>query len=125
MNTIQKRFLLFLFGCIGMRSLLVYLAKTTNKIFLMFMGYLALLPAIGFFYLFFSGTRQIGAEVFGNKIWWNNLRPLHGTLYLLFAYNAIIGNTIAWIYLLVDVLLGLTSFLIFHYYIGDFNKLIT
>ena len=123
MNNIQKRFILFLFGCIGTRSLLVYLAKTTNKTFLTYLGYIALLPAIGFFYLFFSGTRQTGGEVFGDKIWWNNLRPIHGLLYSLFAYNAIIGNTNAWIYLLVDVLFGLTSFLIFHYYNGDFLKL--
>ena len=122
MNNIQKRFLLFLFGCIGTRSLLVYIAKTTNKTLLMFLGYLALLPAIGFFYLFFSGTRKTGAEVFGDKIWWNNLRPIHGLLYTLFAYNAIIGNNNSWIYLLVDVLLGLASFLIFHYYNGNFYK---
>jgi hypothetical protein len=124
MNTIQKRFLLFLFGCIGTRSLLVYLAKTTNKTYLMYMGYLALLPAIGFFYIYFTGTRQTGAEVFGEKIWWNNLRPLHGTLYALFAYNAITGNLNAYLYLLVDVLIGLTSFLIFHYYNGDFKLLL-
>jgi hypothetical protein len=90
----------------------------------MFMGYLALLPAVGFFYLYFSGTRKTGAEVFGDKIWWNNLRPIHGLLYLLFAYNAIIGNKNAWIYLLVDVLFGLTSFFIFHFYNGDFIKLL-
>jgi len=123
MNNIQKRFLLFLFGCIGTRSLLVYIAKTTNKTLLMFLGYLALLPAIGFFYLYFSGKRKTGPEVFGDKIWWNNLRPIHGILYSLFAYNAIIGNSNAWIYLLVDVIFGLTSFLIYHYYNGDFYKL--
>ena len=123
MNNIQKRFILFLFGCIGTRSLLVYIAKTTNKTLLMFLGYLALLPAIGFFYLYFSGKRKTGPEVFGDKIWWNNLRPIHGILYSLFAYNAIIGNSNAWIYLLVDVIFGLTSFLIYHYYNGDFYKL--
>lgn len=123
MNNIQKRFILFLIGCIGSRSLLVYIAKTTNKQYLMYLGYLALLPAIGFFYLYFTGSRKTGGEVFGDKIWWNNLRPIHGLLYSLFAYNAIIGNTNAYIYLLVDVVLGLTSFLIFHYYNENFNKL--
>ena len=123
MNNIQKRFILFLVGCIGSRFLLVYITKTTNKTILTFLGYLALLPAIGFFYLGFTGSRKTGAEVFGDKIWWNNLRPIHGLLYSLFAYNAIIGNQNAWIYLLVDVLFGLTSFLFFHYYNGDFNKL--
>ena len=123
MNNIQKRFVLFLLGCIGTRSLLVYLAKNVNKTILMYMGILALFPAIGFFYLFLTGSRKTGAEVFGDKIWWNNLRPIHGILYSLFAYNAIIGNTQAWVYLLVDVLLGLTGFLIFHYNNGDFHKL--
>ena len=123
MNTIQKRFLLFLFGCIGTRSLLVYLAKNVNKPYLRYMGYLSILPAIGFFYLFLTGSRQTGAEVFGDKIWWNDLRPIHGLLYLLFAYSAINGNTFAWIYLLVDVIIGLVSFLSFHYYNNDFTKL--
>jgi len=123
MNSIQKRFLLFLVGCIGIRSYFVYLAKIASKSILMFMGFLALLPAIGFFYIYFTGTRQTGAEVFGDKIWWNDLRPVHGLLYLMFAYNAITGNHFAWIYLLVDVLIGLISFLGFHYYNGDFHKL--
>lgn len=123
MNTTQKRFLLFLIGCIGTRSLLVYLAKNANKTYLQYMGYLTLLPAIGFFYLFFTGSRKTGAEVFGDKIWWTNLRPVHGLIYLLFSYNAINGNPNAWMYLLVDVIIGLISFLSFHYYNNDFTKL--
>ncbi len=114
MNNIQKRFLLFLIGCIGSRSLLVYLAKTSSNTFLRYMGLIALVPAIGFFYIYLTGSRKTGPEVFGDQIWWNNLRPIHGTLYFLFAYNAIIGNRNAWIYLLVDVLIGLVSFLQFH-----------
>ena len=120
MNNIQKRFLLFLIGCIGTRSLFVYLAKNMNKQFLQYMGYLALLPAIGFFYIYFTNSRKTGAEVFGDKIWWNQLRPIHGSLYALFAYNAINGNPNAYIYLLVDVLIGLIGFLVFHYNNGDF-----
>ena len=123
MNNIQKRFLLFLIGCIGLRSLFVYLAKIANKTYLKYIGYLALIPAIGFIYLFLSGARQTGTEVFGDKIWWNNLRPIHGFLYLLFAYNAINGNKMAWVYLLIDVIIGLISFLGFHYYNNDFQKL--
>ena len=123
MNTIQKRFLLFLIGCIGTRTLFVYLAKNASTMYLKYIGYLAILPAIGFIYIYFTGSRQTGAEVFGSKIWWNDLRPIHGLLYLLFAYNAIIGNTYAWIYLFIDVVFGLISFLGFHYYNGDFKKL--
>jgi len=124
MNTIQKRFLLFLIGCIGTRFLFVYVAKNVDTQYLQYLGYLALLPAIGFFYIYFTGSRQTGAEVFGSKIWWNDLRPIHGLLYLLFAFNAIVGNKFAWVYLLVDVVFGLISFLTFHYYNGDFTKLL-
>ena len=124
MNTIQKRFLLFLIGCIGTRSLFVYIAKYADKTYLPYMGYLALLPAFGFFFLFLTDSRKTGVEVFGDKIWWNNLRPVHGLLYSLFAYNAIIGNDYAWVYLLVDVSIGLISFFSFHYYNNDFAKLV-
>ena len=123
MNSFQKRFLLFLIGCIGMRSLFVILARKANTEYLKYMGYLALLPAIGFIYIYLTGSRMTGGETFGDKIWWNNLRPLHALIYFLFAYNAIIGNKNAWLYLLFDVVFGLTSFLIFHYQNGDFSKL--
>jgi hypothetical protein len=120
MNHIQQRILMFLIGCIGVRSLFVIIAKYINTNYLKYLGYLALLPAIGFMYIFLTGSRKTGAETFGEKIWWNNLRPIHSILYFLFAYNAIIGNKQSWIYLLVDVLFGLISFLIHHYMKGDF-----
>ena len=124
MNNIQKRFLLFLIGCIGIRSLFVIVAKNSDIKYLKYMGYLALLPAFGFIYIYLTGSRKTGEEVFGDKIWWNNLRPIHSFLYFLFAYNAIIGNKNAWMYLFADVLFGLISFLLFHYNNGDFLKLI-
>ena len=123
MNQIQKRMLLFLIGCIGLRSLFVIIAKYINTNYLKYLGYLALVPAIGFLYIFLTGSRKTGAETFGGKIWWNNLRPVHSILYFLFAYNAIQGNTQSWIYLLVDVLIGLISFVIHHYRNGDFSKI--
>ncbi len=124
MNQLQKRVLMFLIGCIGVRSLFVIVAKHANTTYLGYLGYLALLPAIGFMYIYLTGSRKTGAETFGEKIWWNNLRPIHSILYFLFAYNAIIGNKHSWIYLLVDVLIGLMSFLIYHYMNGDFSTLL-
>jgi hypothetical protein len=115
MKTLQKRILLFLIGCIGTRSLFVYLAKNASKPHLRYMGYLALLPAVGFLYIYLTDSRKTGVEVFGDKIWWNNLRPIHSLLYFVFAYNAINGNPTAWIYLLIDVTLGLISFLNHHF----------
>jgi hypothetical protein len=122
MNTMQKRFLLFLIGCIGVRTLFVLIAKNASAHYLPMLGYLAILPAIGFIYIYLTGSRQIGAEVSGEKIWWNNLRPIHATLYFLFAYNAINGNRMAYQYLLLDVVFGLVAFLVFHYKNGDFEK---
>ena len=101
-----KRLMLFFIGCIGVRLFFVYLAKTTQVKYLPYLGYLALLPALGFTYIFVTGSRQTGPEVFGEKIWWNYLRPVHALLYGLFAYNAIMKNANAWVYLLVDVILG-------------------
>jgi hypothetical protein len=119
MNQLQQRFLMFLIGCIGARSLFVVIAKYIDTKYLKYLGYLALLPAIGFMYIYLTGTRKTGMEVFGEKIWWNDLRPVHSILYFLFAYNAIIGNSQAWIYLLADVLIGLISFLVHHSMNGD------
>ena len=124
MNNLQQRFMLFLIGCIGVRSLFVVIAKYINKEYLKYLGYLALLPAIGFMYIYLSGSRKTGAEVFGEKIWWNNLRPIHSILYFLFAYNAIVGNSQSWVYLLLDVLIGLLSFLLHHYSNGNIFKLL-
>jgi hypothetical protein len=59
----------------------------------------------------------------GEKIWWNNLRPIHAILYILFAISAINKKSYSWIFLLIDVILGLTMFLYHHYSIGDFSKL--
>ncbi len=123
MNDIQKRFLLFLIGCIGTRSFLAIVAKTTPISYLPILGYIALIPAIGFIYLFLSGARTTGVETFGAKIWWNNLRPVHALLYILFAYAAINKNPNAWIILAVDVLIGLVSFLAHHYMAGNFLHL--
>jgi len=124
MDNLQERFLLFLIGCIGIRSLFVVIAKYINAKYLKYLGYIALLPAIGFMYIYLTGSRETGAEVFGEKIWWNDLRPIHSILYFLFAYNAIMGNKQSWIYLLVDVLFGLVSFLLHHYINGNLFKLL-
>ena len=123
MNNIQKRFLLFLIGCIGVRLLFVFISKYANNEYLPYLGYLALIPMIGFFYIWLTGSRKTGGEVFGDKIWWNHLRPIHGLIYGLFAYAAINKNENAWIYLLIDVVIGLVSFLRHHYLEGNIKYL--
>ena len=130
MNDIQKRFSLFLFLCITIRSFLVYLAHKlkNNRTYLKIMGLILLFPAIGFLYIYFTNSRKTGGEVFGGKIWWNDLRPIHGIIYILFSLFALVNNKTmnnnAWIFLLVDVILGLSGFLIYHYQSNSFSKLL-
>ena len=123
MNTIQRRFLYFLIGCIGSRTLLTILAKKIDNNYLPILGYIALLPAMGFLYIYATGSRKTGIEVGGDKIWWNSLRPLHSLLYFLFAYNAITKNSQSWKILAIDVSIGLLAFLFHHSKEGTFQQL--
>lgn len=116
MDNEHKRILLFLIGCMGSRFGTVYLSKNNSQL-LPTIGKLAILPAIGFFVIYFGHLRKTGAEVFGENIWWDKLRPLHGLLWGIFSYYAIHGNTGAWKILLIDTLIGLFSFLKFHEFI--------
>lgn len=106
-----QRVLLFLIGCIGVRTALAVGAKYASPEFLQAMGAFALLPAIGFFVIYWFKLRETGPEVFGEKIWWNDLRPIHGMLYLLFAIFAIRKETFAWMFLAADVSFGLIAYL--------------
>jgi hypothetical protein len=115
LDTIEKRMILFLVGCIGVRSLFVLIAKNIDNNLLPYLGYLAILPAIGFLYIYLTGSRKTGPEVFGDKIWWNHLRPIHSFLYFAFAYSAIMKRSYSWIFLLIDVVFGLIMFLLKHY----------
>ena len=115
MLSFNTRLILFLFGCIGSRSLLAYVAKTINVKYLPYLGYIALIPAVGMMYIYITGSRDYGTEA-GGKIWWNCLRPLHSILYFLFAYNAITENKKdAWKFLALDVVIGLIAFIGHHF----------
>lgn len=115
MNNLHKRFALFLLGCIPVRFFIVYLSKIAPIYYLRWMGVIALMPAFGFLYIYFTGSRKRGVETMNAPIWWNELRPIHAALYIMFALNAIRGIRCAWIYLFADVCLGLFSFLLHHF----------
>ena len=124
MNLIQKRFLLFIFGCITTRFLFVYIAKNISKKYLPYLGALAVIPAMGFLIIYFGGYRKTGGETFNQKIWWDYMRPVHAILYLTFAYLAFKKSSESYKPLLLDVILGLLSFLHYHYTAGNFKKLL-
>ena len=123
MKALEKRFLLFLGGCIPMRLLFVWLAKIMPLNYLPYAGALALLPAFAFFYLFLSGKRTSGLETQGAPIWWMQFRIIHGFIYLCFAYYAFQRVRFAYKFLLADVFLGLGLFLWHHYTASNFSKL--
>jgi hypothetical protein len=106
-----------------LRTILVIIAKN-NIDYLPIMGIFSFVISFGFIYIYANNKRQSGNEVFGDKIWWNDLRPIHGLLYLLFGICALNKNPNSWIILLFDVMIGLFSFLYFHYNEGNYKYLI-
>jgi hypothetical protein len=124
MNDIQKRFIMFIFGCIVVRVSLVLLAKNVSPQYLRVLGFLSLIPVIGFLTIYLGDLRKTGREVMGNEIWWNELRPVHAVMYLLFAIYAIKKKDFAWIILLLDVCIGVIAFIMYHCQSGNFSKLL-
>ena len=110
----DKRQIMFFCGCIPVRLGLALMACLLPIKYLPIMGYIALLPAIGFLGQYALGLRTKGKGFAGGDIWWTQMRPIHGVLYLLFALYAIRGKSFAWIILLVDALIGLMAGL-YHY----------
>jgi hypothetical protein len=122
-----KRMLLFLFGCIGSRCLIAYIAKVINPEYLPYMGYIALIISLSFIYLFLFGNKKADSQLEWSgdkKIWWNNLRVVHGLNYLIFAILAIQKKNNAWIPLAVDVSIGFIAWIIHHTSSGE-NRLFT
>lgn len=110
MTPVEKSMLLFILGCIPVRLALVWLAKYKHEL-LPVMAVLATLVSVGFALIYVFKLRKTGGEVFGEKIWWNDLRPVHSILYLLFAYLAIYDKDNAWKALVIDVSIGIVAFL--------------
>jgi hypothetical protein len=102
------RKLLFLFGCLPIRILYIYLAKkaTLNRLF--YLGIIAIIIGISFFY-----TNNIGNTTgfFGGKAWWHPVRKLHGLLWVLFGILAIMKKKRAYIVLIIDVIVGIITFI--------------
>lgn len=123
-NNIQKRFLLFLGGCIPSRLFLALTAKYGNIFIKHIIGVITFVIASGFLLIYFGGLRKIGLETGGEKIWWNHLRPVHAGLYYFVSYSIFFGNKDnAWKILIIDLILGLLSFLYFHLSNNNIPKL--
>tara|TARA_B100000989_G_C19252512_1_gene348716 strand:- start:132 stop:536 length:405 start_codon:yes stop_codon:yes gene_type:complete len=134
MNTIQKRFLLYLFGCIGMRTLITIVAKNLNenlnnnttKKYFKYFSLITLSMGLGFLYIYIFGSKKADSQLkwANSKVWWNDYRIIHAILYISFSIMALLQLNNAWVLLALDTLLGLIIFLKYHYVNGNFNKLI-
>jgi hypothetical protein len=124
MNDLQKRFYLFLFGCIGVRALFTVAAAYASVPVLYILGIVAIFPVLGWLNIMLFGERDTGPEVFGGRIWWQNLRPLHTLLWAGFAYRAISGFRSAYQLLAIDTFVGLCAFLFHHYRNGNLKVML-
>lgn len=113
-SPIQKRFLLFLLLCVPARFGLTALAKYIPIKLLPIMGLVYLVIGLSFLYLNLFNKRLTGVETGGGVIWWNDLRPLHGFLAIIFAILAISKVRDAWLVLLIDTFIGLIAFFVYH-----------
>lgn len=123
MNIIQKRFIYYLFGCIGTRTLLTLLIKNMSKPNRKLVSIFTLIIACGFIYIYTFGSKRADSQLeWANaKVWWNDYRIIHGLLFLAFSITAILELNKSWIFLALDTLLGLILFLYYHYSQGSFN----
>ena len=104
-----KRLLLFIFGCMAARVGIAVVAKVVPTSYLPLLGALAIIPAFRFIYIYVTGSNPRGA-IFKEKAWWNDLRPLHGIMYGLFAIMALLEYRHAWLVLLADAFIGAVAF---------------
>ena len=122
LTAIQKRFAMFLGGCVPVRLfaawLAYYLARRNTTTGLKVLAGLAIAAVIGWAVILIFGLRKTGAETQGAPIWWNFMRPIHMFMYCLFIGLVFSNNTKyqknAWIVLLLDVIIGLLAFLWHH-----------
>ena len=117
--TTKQRILFFLLLCIPARLFLTFLAyKLTDKKLQIF-GIFILLIGLCFLYLYF-GKKRLDAPEGGGNTWWSKYRIVHSIFYMAAGALAIEGNICCWIPLMLDVIFGLTIFIIQHRDNGDF-----
>ncbi len=114
MDNKQKRIILFIFGCIISRFGIAIIIKLFGNKYRRIISFLLLLPAIGFTYIYINGLRRTGAEVFGDRIWWNNIRPVHAILYFSAAILVYNNNKMAYLAIVLDTIIGLLAFINYH-----------
>ena len=93
MSSVNKRVCLFLFICVPVRLLLAYSISQLKPEYLKYIGYITSIISGLFIISYFNfNSDKKNRGVFGGKLWWNDMRAIHGCIYLLFSLFAIKNN---------------------------------
>jgi hypothetical protein len=122
-NISKERIATFLLACIGIRLLFAisayWIEKNEYNNLRILIGLVGLVISLSFLFIYFFGSetadRQL--EVWKDedrKVWWNKFRIIHGILYLFFALFALTHTNGSYLFLTVDVTLGLILWLLHH-----------
>jgi phosphatidylglycerophosphate synthase len=107
----KQRLIQFLGICILIRSLGALISYLhPYSVITKVLAILYFLIGISMLYLFIANKRQNAPEG-GGITWWNNLRPIHAILFILFAVFTLNRNKYSYFFLIGDVILGLTAFI--------------
>jgi hypothetical protein len=98
----------------GARTGLTYIVKHHAHAHKNALASLLLIPAFGFAYIYMNDLRKTGAEVFGDRIWWNDLRPFHALMYFVTAALVHTRTNKSHYPIALDTLVGLLSFTYHH-----------
>ena len=107
-TTVQQRIILFLFGCLLIRSIPIYIIiKSKDRQNWIIIFYL--IVGLSLLYQYFYNKSKYG--FFGGLVWWHNLRLFHGLLYLLFILLYLNQVDKAYYLLIFDLIIGLYFFI--------------
>jgi hypothetical protein len=81
------RNIIFFFFCIGIRVLIPFIIKKKEIIkYKLIISLILFIIGFSFILIRATNSRKVGIETGNKPIWWDNLRPIHGLLYLLSSY---------------------------------------
>lgn len=106
MTSIVNRKRLFMFGCVPIRLFLIYIAKKASMTQLRLLSIPAFLISIGFIYQQKKGEKN---GYFGGPVWWHH--SIHALLWMIFAVLAFRKIQSAYIALVIDLIVGVISFI--------------
>ena len=89
-----------------------------------YIGIFYLLCALSITYIFIFGSERADAQLewLGEKkIWWNNLRPVHGLIWFIFSISALAKYKYSWAVLGFDTIFGLVAWILHTWFSNQTN----